>query len=162
MDDRWTSWQAEVNRLTPFANEWEEGRVEDFIRNVLNMAAKKREQRDAILALAAEIKDLHVRYKQLLAFFNLERATASWAASACAAADVDRVLAALDEWRGLLMRYGPRFPPPEAETSSFAAMDACMREAQAAADAIRPCLDVLSSALGSAGDESRVQQDTAA
>ncbi|MFB3827943.1 MAG: hypothetical protein ACE15B_14320 [Bryobacteraceae bacterium] len=162
MDDRWAVWQAELNRLTPFAQEWREGNTEDFIRSVLNIAAKKREQRDAILALAAEIADLHLNYRQLLAFFDLEAATESWAASACGAADVERVLAAMTEWRGYLVKYGPKFPPDRTGTSTLAAMQECMREAQEAAERIRPCIDILHRAFGSAAGPAPEPEKSAA
>lgn len=152
MADMWSVWQSDLERLTPFAEEWREGRVEDFVRNLLNRAAKKRIQRDALLALVGDVSDLHARYKHLLAFFDLERACQSWSAENCGASDVEPVLAALTEWRAQLLKHSANFPPSADETSTLAAMRTYVQEAQAAAATIRPCFTVLDAALSGAGN----------
>jgi hypothetical protein len=153
MADMWSAWQSECERQAPFAEEWKEGRVEDFIRNLLNTAAKKRQQRDALLSLVEEVRNLHVTHQRLLAFFDLERACQLWAAENCSADQVDRVLAALAEWQAQLLRHGAGFPLSEGDTRTFARMQARLIEAQAAVTTIRPCFEVLDAALSSGSPE---------
>lgn len=153
MADLWSAWQSEVERLTPFAEEWNEGRVEDFIRNLLNCAAKKRQQRDRLLELMEEVRGLHARCRRMLAFFDFERACQSWSAENCGAAEVERVLGALAEWRAHLLKHNNSFPLTEDDTRTLAGMQARMQEAQAAAETIRPCFGVLDAALSPAAPE---------
>ena len=137
MSVRWVAWQAELEPLSAFAEEWAEGLAEDFLRNVQNLAARKRAQRDAFQNLGEEVKRVHGSYQQLLAFFDLERACLRWSAANCPDDAVDRVLAVLTEWRDRLLKYRGKFPPSDAEVRSYAALQACIREAQSAADMIR-------------------------
>jgi hypothetical protein len=160
MPDTWSVWQSEVERLSPFADEWKEGRVEDFIRNLLNCASNKRKQRDALLTLMEEVRNLHVAYKRLLAFFDLENACRSWSPENCGADEVERVLAALAEWRGQLLKHSASFPPAETETLTFAGMQARMQEAQAAAATIGPCFEVLDAALSSGRPDAGAEEKT--
>jgi len=134
---RWTAWQSELEALPVFAEEWSDGLPEDFVRNVQGIVVRKRAQREAIQTLAGEVQRVHDTYQQLLAFFDLERACQRWSAANCPDEAVDRVLAALGEWRERLTRYSGKFPPSDAEMRSYAAMQACIREAQSAADLIR-------------------------
>lgn len=161
MADMWSAWQSDVERLTPFADEWKEGRVEDFIRHLLNSAAKKRQQRDVLLTLMEEVKNLQVTYKRLLTFFDLEQACRSWSPENCSEAEVERVSAALAEWRAQLLQHSPAFPPPETDTRTFADMQTRMLEAQAAAAMMRPSFAVLDAALSSGAPE-RESADTPA
>ncbi len=151
MADRWVDWKSELERLTPFAEEWSESRTENFVRTVLNIAVRKREQRAAFLRLYEEIDNLHARYRQVLTFFDLERACASWAASNCETTDVERVIAALTEWRNHIQNFSAKFPPAEDSTRTLSAMQACLGEAQDAASAIDPCFRVLDGLLGGDG-----------
>jgi hypothetical protein len=155
MADKWSVWQSDLERLGPFAEEWAEGRVEEFIRTLLNSVARKRQQRDALLAMMDEVRALHATYRKSLAFFDLDRACQSWSVENCDASDVERVLLALAEWRTQMQEYGNRFPPPDNATLTLAAVQACVLDAQAAASAILPCFGVLDKALspGAAQDE---------
>lgn len=159
---RWTTWKAELESVSAFAEEWREGLVEEFVRGVEEIAARKRNQRQAIEKLSGELMALHATYRQLLAFFDLERASSGWSAANCPAEDVDLVLGVLEEWREHLLNYSGMFPPSDADIRSLAALQDCIREAQCAADVIRGGFGVLDEWLGprdmSAADEQAVEQ----
>jgi hypothetical protein len=143
MADRWAAWQSELRNLSPFAGEWNDGQAEDFLSQLQELVARKRGQRESILKLTAKVRCLHEKFRQLLAFFDLEQACVAWASSSCDGADVDRALELLAEWRKHLEEYGDKFPPPASNLATYSAMQACMVEAQAAEAAIRPCFDLL-------------------
>lgn len=147
MANRWSAWQAELERVSPFSAEWDDGQAEEFIRVLEGIAARKRAQRAAVERLGEEIKVLRTSYAQALAFFDLERACASWSAGNCANGDVERVLQALAQWRAVLTRYNDMFPPPEDRVRTYSALQECAMEAAAAMAAIRPGFGALSAAL---------------
>ena len=43
MANRWSVWRAELERISPFSADWNEGEPEDFIRVLEEIAARKRE-----------------------------------------------------------------------------------------------------------------------
>ncbi len=149
MTDRWSAWQTELERISPFSAEWNEGQPEDFIRTLEEIVARKRAQRVAVERLGEEIKALRSTYAQALAFFDLERACETWSASNCAGAEVERVLQALAQWRAVLMRYNDAFPPSQDRIQTYAALQECAMEAAAAMANIRPGFGTLSAALSS-------------
>jgi len=144
---RWNTLLGEIERLSAFAEDWNEGLAEDFVRNVEAIAARKRAQRESIGKLAEELKAVHAVYIQLLAFFDLERATLAWSAANCPGADVERVLEILGQWRAQLLQYDGKFPPPETELRSYEAMQRFVFEAQTAEAMIRPGFGTLDALL---------------
>lgn len=138
MSVRWQVWQSELERLSPFSEEWNEGLPEEFIRGLEGLLAKKRAQREAVEKLAVELRSLRATYTQTLAFFDLERICQSWSADHCPGAEVERVLQVLEQWRGNLLRYEGVFPPAGDKTRTYASLRECCQEADEAMAKIRP------------------------
>ncbi|HWQ52433.1 MAG TPA: hypothetical protein VN442_02035 [Bryobacteraceae bacterium] len=147
MSVRWSMWQAELERISPFAEEWNPGLAEDFLRGVQDLVGKKRAQREAVEKLAEELRFLRTSYTQTLAFFDLERACEGWSAANCPGAEVERVIQLLAQWRGNLLRYNGVFPPAEEKVRSYMALHEWCLEAEAAMAAIRPGFGALNNLL---------------
>lgn len=147
MSARWQVWQTELERLSPFSEEWNEGLPEEFIRTLSDLLAKKRAQREAVEKLAAEIRTLRATYAQTLAFFDMERVCQSWSADNCPGPDVDRVLQILEQWRGSLVRYEGMFPPVGEKVKTYAALREACLEADEAMAKIRPGFGALHDVL---------------
>jgi hypothetical protein len=170
MSVRWNAWQSELEAVPPFAEEWNPGLAEEFAREVERIATRKRAERAAVEKLSVEVKAVHASNRQLLVFFDLERACARWSAERCPAADVERVLTAVAAWRERLLQFSGKFPPSDEEIQSLAALQLCIREAQSAADVIRDGFGALDACLapraaaaeGSAGGQATATEEDAA
>lgn len=148
MSVRWSMWQAELERISPFAEEWNAGLAEDFLRGVQELVGRKRAQREAVEKLAEELRYLRTSYTQTLAFFDLERACETWSAANCPGGEVERVIQLLAQWRGNLLRYNGVFPPAEEKVRNYLALHEWCREAESAMTAIRPGFGALNNLLG--------------
>lgn len=161
MSVRWQAWQIELERLSPFSEEWNDGLPEEFIRTLESLLARKRAQREAVEMLAGEIRSLRATYAQTLAFFDLERVCQSWSADHCPGAEVERVLQVLEQWRGNLLRYDGLFPPAGDKTKTYASLRECFQEADEAMARIRPGFgalhDVLAPPIAAAAPASEQQ-----
>lgn len=147
MANRWSVWRAELERISPFSADWNEGEPEDFIRVLEEIAARKRAERDAAEGLAKAIQNLRSTCARALAFFEFERACQTWSAGNCDKAALDGTLQALSEWQGLLLRYNGLFPPPRERIQTYAALHECAMEAAAAMATLRPGFRKLSALL---------------
>jgi hypothetical protein len=113
----WESWRSELEALPALADEWSEGAADEFVRNLHSLAARKSALRKSALELADEIKDIHVYYEDLLAFFGIEPAFLRWSVMNCPGGEVGQARSALAEWREAPSEAQRRLPAPRRETS---------------------------------------------
>jgi hypothetical protein len=143
----WESWRSELEALPALADEWSEGAADEFVRNLHSLAARKSALRKSALELADEIKDIHVYYEDLLAFFGIEPAFLRWSVMNCPGGEVGQARSALAEWREALQRHSGAFPPPEEKRLSYTAIQKLLDEAQSAAAEILPWFQALDAHL---------------
>jgi hypothetical protein len=153
MSAKWTEWQSDLERISPFSQEWNEGLAEDFIQSLQGIVTRKRAQRETMVKLGDELGRLRTAFSQTLAFFQLERDCQSWSARNCPEGELDRALDLLGELGADLLRRNGEFPPPEVQIHSYAALQECCLKAANAISEIRPGFQILNDLLAEQAEE---------
>jgi len=136
MSAPWKIWRSQLEAIPVLAEEWSDGGAEEFVRDLQSLVARKRVQRESALKLVDQIKDVHILFEDVLAFFEIERAFLRWSAVNCPSEELEQAGLALAEWREVLRKYSGIFPPSEGTCRSFAAMQTFLREAESASATI--------------------------